>query len=94
MALVDKRPVTREGGRFEPPAGWEVVSARVEDARVGWLCRLDHTGLWWPIAAVMRGGSAGAQIRVWVERGDTADVLFATVGTKRRFAMPGCQQGA
>ena len=84
--------MTREGGRFEPPPGWEVVSARVEEARVGWLCRLGQTGPWWPIAVVMRGGSAGSQIRIWVDMGDTADALLATVGTKRRFAMPGERQ--
>ena len=89
MALVDQRPVARRGGRVEPPPGWEVVLARVEDVRVGWLCKLDSTGLWWPVAAVMRGGSAGSQIRIWVEAGDIAEALFATVGTKRRFAMPG-----
>ena len=76
-------------GRLEPPPGWEVVSAKVEDAHTGWLCRLDDTGPWWPIAAVMRGGSAGAQIRIWVDRGDTAAALIANVGTKRRFAAPG-----
>lgn len=66
-----------------------MVSERVEDARVGWLCKLEHTGLWWPIAAVLKGGSAGNKVRIWVETGETADALFATVGTRRRFAMPG-----
>ena len=79
---------------LEPPEGWVVERMRADSAKRGWLCRSEGSDEWYPIAAVMGGGSASGTVRLWIDKGDSAEAVMVTRTIKLLLAAPKAERDA